>query len=290
MGADEVEDTGIIYYSRFYRLRPGEEFPGADRLVGGDLTYLKYGVFWGDNDTYSLTLAAGDDDQTFRPVKDAAVFDAIGREIPAVSPWLDGRAQAITEVHSMAGLLNRRRRYVVDEQPLVTGFAAVGDAHVCTNPLYGRGCATGFWQADLLGQAFSAHGDPADQAVAFDAAVTEHIIPWYEASVESDLGSRRAATRARAELTGDSLDEDPDEMRRSIFREGLMPATRLDAVVWRAFARTMNLLEPPSAMRDPDVGARVFKIWEDRENRAPEPALGPSRAEMLELVGLTEAS
>lgn len=38
---DEVEDTGIIYYSRFYRLRDGQDFPSGDRLIGGDLSTLR---------------------------------------------------------------------------------------------------------------------------------------------------------------------------------------------------------------------------------------------------------
>ena len=291
MADDEVEDTGIVYYSRFYRLRDGQEFPGADRLVGGDLTYLKYGVFWGDNGTFSVTLATGDDDRTLRVVKDPDVFDRIGREIPAVAPWLDGRAEPITDVHSMAGLLNRRRRYVIDDRPAATGFAAVGDSHICTNPLYGRGCSTGFWQAHLLGQAVTDHPtDLAAQALAFDAAVQEHVVPWYKASVSSDEGNRRAVARAKAAAAGEELAEDPDAMRRSIFREGLSPASRTDAVVWRAFARTMNLLEPPEALMAPDVAARVMKVWQDRENRPPEPPLGPSREAMLDTLGIVEAA
>ena len=60
-----VEDTGIIYYSRFYRLPDGIELPVGDRLVAGDLGYLKYGVFWGDNGTFSITFATSDTDKTF---------------------------------------------------------------------------------------------------------------------------------------------------------------------------------------------------------------------------------
>lgn len=291
MGDDEVEDTGIVYYSRFYELTEGRTFPGGDRLIGGDLTYLKYGVFWGDNDTFSVTLATADDDKAFRAVKDPDVFDRIATLLPATADWLDGRAVPITEVHSMAGLLNRRRHFVVDGRPVATGFFAVGDAHLCTNPLYGRGCSTGFWMADLLGAAVADHpNDAAARALAFDDAVTEHVVPWYRASVDSDRTSRRAVARARALAAGDELDEDEDAMRRSILREGLNPASRTDAVVWRAFMRAMNLLDPPSAMADPDVGARIFAVWEDRDNRPPEPALGPPRDELLDLLGIADVA
>ncbi len=290
MAQDEVEDTGIIYYSRFYQLQPGAEFPEGDRLVAGDLTYLKYGVFWGDNGTFSVTLAAADTDKALRALRDAETFESATRAIPAAAPWLDGRAEPITDVHSMAGLLNRRRRFVVDQQPLALGFYVVGDAHVCTNPIYGRGCAVGFWQAQLLGQALGAHdGDDTAQAQAFDASMTEHVIPWYEASVDSDRRSRRAQARLADIAAGRESDsEDPDAMQRSILREGLTPATRTSAVVWRSFMRVMNLLALPSSMAEPEVSSAIIAAWEQRHTRTPEPPSGPTREEMLDLLGLTD--
>ena len=79
---------------------------------------------------------------------------------------------------------------------------------------------------------------------------------------------------------------DPRTFMRSVFREGLLPALRFDAVVLRAFFRSLNLLTSPDAlMADPDVGARVLALWQDRENRPPEQPLGPRRrAELLELL------
>jgi hypothetical protein len=71
---------------------------------------------------------------------------------------------------------------------------------------------------------------------------------------------------------------------RGVLREGLAPALRFDAVVLRAFVRSLNLLSPPDAlMTDEEVSQRVLAVWQDRENREPEPRLGPAtRAEMLE--------
>ena len=63
---EEVEDTGIVYFSRFFRLRDGEDYPPRSGLIGGDLGYVKYGVFVGDNRTFSLTLAAPTADEELR--------------------------------------------------------------------------------------------------------------------------------------------------------------------------------------------------------------------------------
>ena len=55
--AEEVEDTGIVYYSRFFRVNEDQELPFSDRLIAGDLGYLKYGVFGVTIERFSITLA-----------------------------------------------------------------------------------------------------------------------------------------------------------------------------------------------------------------------------------------
>jgi hypothetical protein len=58
---------------------------------------------------------------------------------------------------------------------------------------------------------------------------------------------------------------------------------RTDSVVLRAFFRSFNLLSRPDALAtDPDIGARVLAAWNERDQRPPEPLLGPAtRAELL---------
>ena len=284
-----VDETGIVYLSRFYRLREGESTPPRGGPIGGDLGYMKYGVFAGDNRTFSVTLATPTADEELRKlVTDPVVFDACARQLVATQPWLDGRAVAITDgVYVMAGLINRWRQHVVDDVPVATGVAAVGDAVLCTNPLYGRGCSTAFWSAHLLADAMSLHADdPIALQLAYDVALRDEILPWYRSSVDQDKESNRVAN---ALLAGEDPDGDPNDPRafiRSVLRDGLMPAIRRDAVVLRAFFRTFNLLCAPDEMvRDQDVFGRVLAIWQDRENRAPEPLLGPAtRADLMSAI------
>ena len=68
-----------------------------------------------------------------------------------------------------------------------SGFHAVGDAHTCTNPLYGRGCSLALVQAGLLADAVAAHpDDPAARAAAYEAACRREVEPWYDLSVQTD--------------------------------------------------------------------------------------------------------
>jgi len=287
--ADESDDTGIVYFSRFYRLCDGATYPPRTGPIGGDLGYLKYGVFVGDNRTFSVTLATPTDDHELRKkLTDPEAFDTCARQLVATAPYLDGRAEPITEsVHVMAGLINRWRRHVVDGQVVATGIIPIGDAVLCTNPLYGRGCATAFWGAHLMVDAIDANpGDPEKMLLDYDAALRAEIYPWYRASVEQDAEARRVAA---ALLAGDDPDGDASDQRafmRAVFRDGLLPALRRDPVVMRAFFRALNLLTAPDAMvKDADVGARVLAVWQDRDNRPPEPALGPKRrSDLLELI------
>jgi 2-polyprenyl-6-methoxyphenol hydroxylase-like FAD-dependent oxidoreductase len=292
-----IEDTGIVYFSRFFRLRDGAEYPPQSGPIGGDLGYLKFGVFQGDNRTYSVTLAAGvDDTELRRRLLDPDEFQRAAASVPATAAHVEAdRAEPITEVNVMAGLLNRRREFTDDDgAPRVLGLHAVGDAHTCTNPLYGRGCSLAVVQAELFADALDAHGlDHDARARAYETASGEQITPWYRAAVAQDRMARRAAAKAAAaEAAGPDADDapastevDPQDFARELLRDGLLPAMRVDPVVLRAFLRMFNLLEAPdSLMNDADVIGRVMAVFSQRDERPPEAPLGPDRAELLSLT------
>jgi 2-polyprenyl-6-methoxyphenol hydroxylase-like FAD-dependent oxidoreductase len=287
---ETVDDTGIVYFSRFYRLRPGAEAPPRTGPIGGDLGYLKYGVFVGDADTFSITLSCAVEDAELRKaLADPALFDVAASLLTATAPWVEPSRSAPLDtgnrntVHVMAGLLNRLREFVVDGEPLALGLHAIGDSRLCTNPLYGRGCSTSFWQAHLLAEAVAAEPDDLRaQALLLNARIAAEVEPWYRASVQQDTSARKVAARILAGESPDGAPDDPETFMRSVLREGLLPAIRTDAVVFRAFIRSLNLLDPPERMvTDPDINARVLAVWQDRANRPPEPVLGPPRSDLM---------
>jgi len=287
-GLEEVvEDTGIVYFSRFFQVRPDAEAPLTAGPTLGDLGWLKFAQFPGDNGTFSITLAIPTGDRDLRArLTDPDTFDRAAGALDVVAPWVDPQVvEPITGVHLMAGLINRRRDFLVDDAPVVLGFHAVGDAHTCTNPLYGRGCSLGMVQAELLAAAVADHpDDPVARSVAYEASSRREILPWYDASVRQDRMSRDQLERNR-ELRAAPAEEaatDPADFMRDVMTNGLLPALRVDAVVFRAFLRMFNLLTAPDALlTDADVIGRVLAVYGERDGRPPEPSPGPDRATML---------
>ena len=101
--------------------------------------------------------------------------------------------------------------------------------------------------------------------------------------MDTDIEARRVAAAILAGEDPDADQSDPRTFMRAVFRDGLAPALRSDAVVLRAFMRSFNLLTMPDELqKDADVGARIFAAYQERDQRPPEPNLGPSRPELLE--------
>ncbi len=295
----DVQMSEIVYFSRFYRLREGFEAPVLAGPVAGDLGYLKFAVFVGDNRTFSLTYAVDSQDQELRSrLADADGFELAAQQLMAARPWIDGRSEPITEVHVMAGLKNRRRHFVVDGSPIVTGVVSVGDASVCTNPLYGRGCSLSLVHAFGVADLVKLHGaELRELALAVDEFTRRELDPWFKAAVQQDLetielresralegasaGERVESRALEGASAGERVDTsdvvDPKQWARDVFREGLMPAMRTSPVVFRAFLRWFNLLATPDAlMNDPAVIVAVLASYQDREHRPPEPLMGPA--------------
>ncbi|HXL99573.1 MAG TPA: hypothetical protein VN932_06550, partial [Rhizomicrobium sp.] len=93
---EEESPCGILYYTRHYRLRDGT--PG-----GGDLGYIKFGVFIADNRHFSVTLATPEIETELRmAVMKPEIFDAVCLALPGAARWMDpGRAEPVSPVYAM---------------------------------------------------------------------------------------------------------------------------------------------------------------------------------------------
>lgn len=257
---EREEPSGITYYTRFFRLRPRSAAPThGPQPTAGDWGWVKYGLFPADDETFSITLAAPLAIPRLRVLARPRAFDTLAAAVPGIAPWLAPEVSCPLEdgarVRAMGGLVNRRRRFVGPDGPSALGVLVLGDAAYCTNPLYGRGCAQGFLHAELLGDAVDMHGwsDPAALATALDDKARRIIEPFYRASVLAD----REAVRKAEGRPAPTLEA---RLRERFFEAGVAPAIRCDPVVFRAFARMMNMLDTPEeAFGRPAVVLRA--LW-----------------------------
>ncbi len=286
---EEVHESGLVYLSRWYS-RPGGFAVDGEAKAGGDHGFLKYLAIPGDGDIASITLALRTGDSEMRALlSDDDRFDAAAGMYEGARALFDqGDVEPVTGVLPMGGLINRRRRYLdADGAPVALGLHAVGDAHTCTNPLYGRGCSLAVVQAGLLADAVEAHPgataeDALARAVAYEAGCQREVEPWFEISVQADaMGADpngRAIQDSGTDAVADSAAHDANKAIARIFAAGAQ-----DPIVGRGLMRLMNLLATPSElMADPEFLTRAMTILGDPETYPVPPApAGPTRRELL---------
>src|SRR5262245_1101305 len=84
---ERSEDTGIFYYTRFYRLRRGRRPTRGTGLVAGDHGWVKIAVFPGDGDTFSITVGTPVGDADLKELADPRRFERFIGVFPQIAPW-----------------------------------------------------------------------------------------------------------------------------------------------------------------------------------------------------------
>lgn len=290
--AEESESAGILYFTRHYRLRPGQSEPPREGNppFGGDLGYLKFGVFPGDNNCFSVTLCAPEIEYELRKaIVRPELWDRLMDNLPGLKVWCDAeRAEPTSRVFGMGDLVSRWRDLASEAAPAVLGYFAVGDCLVRTNPLYGRGCSLAAVQAYMVRDALAASDDPAQRLLAYHARVRGELRPYYLAMRAQDRGAIRRAEQA---LTPGYRRTWRERLLRSFFLDGVAPAMRFDVDLLRESMRGFHMLEHPDAwIRRPRNFAKILGYWArgKRRNRAAyPPRAGPDRETMLRALGLS---
>ncbi len=288
---EESQDAEIVYYTRHYKLREGQEEPprNARDRSAGDLGYIKFGVFPGDNGHFAVIVCLHNCETELRQaIKSGEGFDAVCRSIPGLEPWVNpGRAEATTLPFGIGDIRAVWRHYTDEGAPRVRNFFAVGDAALRTNPLYGRGCSIGILHAHILADVLSSTVDPTDRARGFDARTEAELRPIYEASRREDGNGIR---RALAIHEGQLVDPAPSGFKKrfgAAFGDALAAAARYNLHVNRGMMRTVNLLEKPGAFledRRTQLIVMGYMLRGRARNAAARMQRGPSRAEMLEIA------
>ena len=275
---EESEDSGFLYYTRFFRSRGGglPPYRSAPLTALGTFSIL---VLPGDNDTWSVTLFSSSGDRPLKRMRDRERWEAVLAACPAHAQWLEG--EPISDVLPMGGVVDRYRRLVVDGRPLVTGVALLADAWSCTNPSIGRGMTLGMLHArhlrDLLREDVD---DPRGLALAWDEVTERHLTPWYRDTVREDRARLRQIEALRRGAVAAPAPEQP--AGAAAVAAALPTAVVHDPDLFRAFVETRACLATfGEVLARPGMAERILEVAAEHEPVRPP---GPDREQLLALL------
>ena len=191
---EESESAGILYFTRHYRFLLGKTEPERNENPPptGDLGFLKFGVFPGDNGNFSITIAIPEIEMELRKsILDPEVFHQITLMLPGLRPWTNSQqSESTSKVFGMGDLVSRWRDLVIDGKPATRGYFALGDTLIRTNPLYGRGCSFAAVGAQQLRKTLDEIADPTQRAILLHQRLEAELRPFYLTQRRQDRPDR----------------------------------------------------------------------------------------------------
>jgi 2-polyprenyl-6-methoxyphenol hydroxylase-like FAD-dependent oxidoreductase len=274
--AEELEDSGFVYYGRHFHSPDGSTPPVMAPLLSayGSVSVLTLPA---DNGTWGVGIVASAKDAELRGLKDVGRWMATLRSFPLAAHWAEGEPLD-DEVAVMAKVEDRIRCFVAEGAPVATGVVPVADAWACTNPSLGRGASLGLEHSVALRDLLRLVGPDEPEALAreWDRATREVVEPWYRSTLHFD---RHRLAEIEAAIALEAYDPDDAVWQ---FSKALLHGALLDPAVFRTFLRVISLFQlPEAAMAEPGVADHVQDVAGDwREARV----LGPSRPELVALA------
>src|SRR5690242_12420130 len=274
---EEAEDSGFTYYTRYFR-SAGE--PPA--FLTGLLTHFdSFSLLTlpGDARTWSVTVYISSRDQALKELRRPENWSAVVGACPLHAHLMNG--EPVSEILPMSGIVDRRRRTVVDGTPVATGILPVGDAMCCTNPSLGRGMTMGLMHAAGTAEIVSQHlDDPIALAAGHDQMSQDRILPWYRQTVQLD---RARKAQIDASIAGAPTAGPPGVLGGDTpGLAGMQVAMLYDADAFRAFMEIIGMLAlPGDIMARPGFSENLAKAAAGREVfEMP----GPSRSDLLSML------
>ncbi len=269
-------DSGAVYYCRYFELAEGAEHLDAPILnPRGDLGFMGFNTFRGDNRTFAVILLVPATDHDLRVLRhEEAWMTACSMISPLNHMTSADHASPITEVMPMGGLMNVDRT----GDPIVAGIVATGDAFCHTDPAFAYGLSFALAHAQSLAQATA------------EAPDVDAIVERYRKDAGPEARERHAlacATDAARSLrwSGEPLEIGRRDGSYPLFSfVGALVASPHDDVVLRRTIRRIGLLDRTAVFdEDAALHSRIETILRRLAERPPLPA-GPPRDELLARV------
>ncbi|MGI6872370.1 FAD-dependent oxidoreductase [Amycolatopsis sp. 3B14] len=264
--AGEPTDCGAVYYCRYFRLRPGAGYVDAPLLnPRGDLGYLGFNTFRGDNRTFAVIILVPSEDRDLRVLRFEQVWQAVCTRITPLDVMTSPDfAEPITGVMPMGGLRN------VDHTRSAA-LLAVGDAFCHTDPAFAYGLSFALAHARALADA--AAEAPGDVAECFRAKAGPESRERHALACGIDAG-RSARWR------GEPVDPARPDSHYPLFSfAGALTAAPHDDGVLRRTVRRIGLLDRVAVFdEDAALHDRIAAIL---AALGPPKPPGPPRDELL---------
>ena len=266
-------DSGAVYYCRYYPLAAGVEHMEAGLLnPRGDLGYMGFNTFRGDNRTFAVILLVPAADRELRLLRDEGAWEAAcGAMRPLDAMTSPGYGVPLTGVMPMGGLMNVDRTGGTG----VRGLVAVGDALCHTDPAFAYGLSMALAHAHALADAAAEAPDVDAVAQRYDAAVAP------EARERHALVCQTDSARSRR-WGGEPLDIGRRDGCYALFSfAAALAAAPHDDLVLRRTVGRIGLLDRTAVFDDDDVLHDRIEAIFGRLMASPPPPAGPPRDELL---------
>jgi 2-polyprenyl-6-methoxyphenol hydroxylase-like FAD-dependent oxidoreductase len=241
----EPSDSGAIYYCRYFELAEGVEHLDAPILnPRGDLGYMGYNTFRGDNRTFAVIVLVPAADRALRVLRHEQAWHAACSLITPLDHMTSvDYARPITDVMPMGGLMNVDRTGA----PGVKGIAAVGDAFCHTDPAFAYGLSFALAHAHALARA------------ATEASDVDGVVDGYRAHAGPEARERHALACATDAARSRRWSGEPLQIGRRdgcyplfSFAGALAAAPHDDTVLRRTIGR-IGLLDRTAVFDDDDA-------------------------------------
>lgn len=273
-----LEPSACAYYCRHFKLDDAAKQHKRGG-TGTNIDYLVAGLFFAEADTFSVAFTCREDDEQLKAtLRNPDGFLHVCNRIPGLARWTS-TAEPLTRVLGGAGLKNRWQHFPARASEQVLGYFPIGDSHIQTNPIYGRGCSMAFVQAHAFAEALAAESDPGTRAVRYFTSCKRLLKAHFEFCLTGDRTFWARSKRAR----GDALDL-RDRVLLTAY-DVVIPSIDRDRTIAKEWLRGQQMLEaapPVRALAMLWVVAMRILFSVLFKPKAPALAPPPERASLIE--------
>lgn len=280
----DCKPSDFVYACRHYRLKDPQNQPPR-RDGGGNFDYLGYATFYAEHGHFAVTFGCPVEEQELAAaIHRTESFEALIDGLPVLKHWTS-QSEVMTKVLGAGRFENRWTHFRTRKKDLL-GFFAVGDSHVETNPMYGRGCAAAFWQAETLAEVLAEGRDERTRAREFPARIRTRLKVPFDLSVATDRMYHMRARLARGLPV-----PLPARLLNYAYETAWLPAMHSSPLVAREMIKAMQMRDVSSLGDRLAVIADILRIgFRTALSRKRVPLLPPAppRSVLLESLPSSE--